>query len=410
MDQLGAQFAAQIAAAVKTFNRATWPSDVGLSSEEFPFKIWRTASRATMEQSPERLAWTAKPRKEEVKDEALFLGEIVVKPMAQIGRAPGGKEVNEVELAHSFITAVAPLTVEVQTSGFGEAIEMERAQVRRSRGAGILIPGPLKLPRRCRDKISSDYAGQEPWPPAASLFDMVRCAIAFSDPYAMAVMVAYLAKEFDVVRVKNRFENDEIEEVSSERVYSEFIRAEMLGEGTEPIGLDDDRTSKKMYRDILINLRPKGSNFICEVQLTLTGITILKKSEQKVYTLMRMTSAAELLGASAFSHHSSDKADRISSKRTAVPDDDGPDSPSDAENNISGLPLSLVAAEQLHPGAGPIDANENRIGVATPAGNNLESEAVGSERGPSTNRETVISHCGVEMISCSYCKSESLNP
>jgi hypothetical protein len=56
-----------------------------------------------------------------------------------------------------------------------------------------------------------------------------------------------------------------------------------------------------MYRDILVNLRPKGSDFICEVQLTLTGISILKKSEQKIYTLARMTSAEELADTFVFS-------------------------------------------------------------------------------------------------------------
>ena len=38
----------------------------------------------------------------------------------------------------------------------------------------------------------------------------------FDDPYAMAVLIAYLQKRFDVVRIKNRFENDEVEEVTAE--------------------------------------------------------------------------------------------------------------------------------------------------------------------------------------------------
>jgi hypothetical protein len=56
-----------------------------------------------------------------------------------------------------------------------------------------------------------------------------------------------------------------------------------------------------MYRDVNLNLRPKGSQFVFEVQLTLTGISILKKSEQKIYTLARMASAEELLGTFVFS-------------------------------------------------------------------------------------------------------------
>ena len=34
----------------------------------------------------------------------------------------------------------------------------------------------------------------------------------------MAVLVAYLDKKFDVVRIKNRFEEDEVEEVTAEYI------------------------------------------------------------------------------------------------------------------------------------------------------------------------------------------------
>merc|ERR1719238_1977098 len=116
--------------------------------------------------------------------------------------------------------------VEVQPSGTDERISVSKSSLRQCRGAGVLIPGPLKLEQRCRDKIANDYEGTEPSPAAASLVDIVRAAIGFDDPYAMAVMVAYLAKEFDIVRMKNRFENDDIEEVSLERMQGEFYAAE----------------------------------------------------------------------------------------------------------------------------------------------------------------------------------------
>jgi hypothetical protein len=224
-------------------------------------------------------------------DSDLCLGQVVEHP---------GAAKAEKTLKHSFVTRTDALDrakVEVQPSGELERIQVPRASLQRSRGAGVLIPGPLKLEQRCSDKIANDYEGQEPSPAAASLVDIIRCAIGFDDPYAMAVMVAYLAKEFDIVRVKNRFENDEVEEVSPETIQSEFYAAETLGAGTD----SSARKSEKMYRDILINLRPKGSDFICEVQLTLTGIMILKKSEQKIYSLMRMASASELLGTFVFS-------------------------------------------------------------------------------------------------------------
>ena len=83
------------------------------------------------------------------------------------------------------------------------------------------MPGPLKGLQRSLDKIDGDYAGSEPWPPSASLLDIVRCTVILDDPYAMAVFVAYLRKEFQVVRVKNRFEHDEVEKVSVERLQAE---------------------------------------------------------------------------------------------------------------------------------------------------------------------------------------------
>jgi hypothetical protein len=135
--------------------------------------------------------------------------------------------------------------------------------------------------------------------------DIVRCAIAFDDPYAMAVMVAFLMKEFDVVRVKNRFEKDVVEEVSAERLQAEFYAAEMLGDDTDSTN-ESGAKSENFYRDVLVNLRPAGSDFICEVQLTFTGISILKKSEQKIYTLRRMKSAEELLDTFVFSEDPND--------------------------------------------------------------------------------------------------------
>ena len=81
----------------------------------------------------------------------------------------------------------------MQASGVLERMELNPTTVRRCRGAGVLIPGPLKREKRCRDKIATDYEGKEPWPAAASLVDIVRCTIAFDDPYAMAVMLASLA-------------------------------------------------------------------------------------------------------------------------------------------------------------------------------------------------------------------------
>ena len=128
-------------------------------------------------------------------------------------------------------------------------------------------------------------------------------------------MVALLQKEFDVVRVKNRFENDEVVEVSAEMMQAEFYAAETSG--TESTN-ESATNSEKMYRDVNLNLRPKGSQFVFEVQLTLTGISILKKSEQKIYTLARMASAEELLGTSVFSEPMPAMDDRLDNRALAL--------------------------------------------------------------------------------------------
>merc|ERR1719281_2264889 len=153
----------------------------------------------------------------------------------------------------------------------------------------------------------ADYEGTEAWPPASALFDIVRCCVVLDDPYVMAVLIAYLQKRFDVVRIKNRFENDEVEEVSAEQIQCEFYGAETQGDDTQSnstISTADSGAgghNSKMYRDVLVNIRDPDSGLICEVQITLSGIAILKKSEQKIYSIMRMTSGQELLETFVFS-------------------------------------------------------------------------------------------------------------
>jgi hypothetical protein len=71
----------------------------------------------------------------------------------------------------------------------------------------------------------------------------------------------------------------------------------------------------KMYRDVLVNIRDLHSALICEVQITLTGIAILKKSEQKIYSIMRMASGQELLETFVFSR----QEDPGSSQDSGVP-------------------------------------------------------------------------------------------
>jgi len=57
-------------------------------------------------------------------------------------------------------------------------------------------------------------------------------------------------------------------------------------------------------RDVMLNIevpREDGAPFIAELQCALSGIAILKKSEQKVYSIMRMTRASDLRDTFVFS-------------------------------------------------------------------------------------------------------------
>ena len=130
------------------------------------------------------------------------------------------------------------------------------------------------------------------------------------DPYAMAVLIAYFQKHFDVVRIKNRFESDEIEEVSAEQIQAEFYGAETQGEDTRSestlaSGSSGEAHNSKMYRDVNLNIRDQESGLIFEVQIMLTGIAILKKSEQKIYSIIRMASAEELQETFVFAERNS---------------------------------------------------------------------------------------------------------
>merc|ERR1719352_1368347 len=223
---------------------------------------------------------------------------------------------HEVSLGHSVVINVDANAkeVEVQLSGKAEPVHVEMSEVKRCRGAGVFVPGPLKSWSRSEEKIAADYEGVEAWPPAASLLDLVRCTIVMDDPYSMAVFVRFLQKEFTVVRVKNRFAHDNVEKVTVERLQAEFYTADVSQEDTESNASSGSGLHRyeRNYRDVMLNLVLKGDSgtpFVCEVQVTLSGISILKKSEQATYTLMRMAHPQELAQTYVFSsRNTNDKA------------------------------------------------------------------------------------------------------
>ena len=188
--ELREPFTEQISRAVSAFNKATWPKDLGLSKKKYPFRIWRKKQKlAVLDES-----------------DVVSVGEVL--EHASTVNARGSA--NQVGFDYCFVIAFTETTVLVQPAGQSEPVEVERSALKRCRGAGVVVPGPLKLVQRCRDKIAVDYE-KEPWPPAASLCDIGRCSVVLEDPYAMAVIVEYLKQEFTVLRVKNRFHRDNVE-------------------------------------------------------------------------------------------------------------------------------------------------------------------------------------------------------
>merc|ERR1719327_2226287 len=184
---------------------------------------------------------------------------------------------------------------------------MNRRFLKLCRGAAVFLPGQLKLRTRAEQKVLTDYC-DEPEPAAASVLDLVRATVVFEEPYALACFVQYVQKRLQVVRLKNRFEHDVAERISAAQLQKEFYAAEAWGydDADSVASGDSGRESyEKMYRDVMLNIevpREDGPPFIAELQVGLSGIAILKKSEQVVYTIMRMKSSAELLDTFVFDH------------------------------------------------------------------------------------------------------------
>lgn len=111
------------------------------------------------------------------------------------------------------------------------------------------------------------------------------------------VLVAHLARKFRVLRLKNRFAQDRVTPVTASALQELFYAAE-TGTG------DDGEQYQQRYRDINLSVEartPSGHPLVCEIQLTLSGIAILKKSEQRCYQIMRMEQACELAQTHVFS-------------------------------------------------------------------------------------------------------------
>ena len=191
----------------------------------------------------------------------------------------------------------------------------------------------------------TDYCGERE-PAAASLLDLVRATVVFEEPYALACFVKYVQKTLRVVRLKNRFENDVAERVSAARLQQEFYAAEAWGyDDADSIASGDSgrEAYDKMYRDVMLNVevpREGGDPFIAELQVTLSGISILKKSEQTVYSIMRMKRPADLLDTFVFDREDigmpQPRSPKLEGEESVVLPISGPFQPLPAPGNDAG--------------------------------------------------------------------------
>jgi hypothetical protein len=349
-------FVTMLERSVQVFNRASRPNELGLDKEQFPFKIWRDQVHAA--------AGKSKDKSTHVKGESVRIsrkqsmeryhkpsvGEIIyVTEESARSRKAGGNYAY-------LLNFTADDQMLVQLSGQSSPVTLSPERSRACRGAAVVVPGPVKKEARMKEKVRSDYKN-EPYPAAASLLDILRATIVLDDPYALAVCAAYIQKEFDVVRLKNRFASDPVESVSVDRLLSEFYEAETVGGAvsTTQTGSEDAShhlggSYKQQYRDVNLNIAVefpgRETKFLCEIQLTLSPIAILKKSEQKLYSLLRMENPAELLEQYVFSRKSEgDESTVLTSHSAASVGSDGPlliqETPQDYASALSAAGLTI---------------------------------------------------------------------
>jgi hypothetical protein len=297
---------------IEAFNRASSPSELGLDGETYPYKIWRETTHH------------AEGKKF---DRPPSIGEILqVVPEANARRMTATLATDDGKPGYFLDRADDRLLV--QLSGESRPMKLPVNQIRRSRGAAVLVPGPVKTEERSREKVRVDYKDEQ-FPQAACLLDLVRASIVLDDPYALAVCAEYLRRELKVIRLKNRFASDAIETVGVDRLLSEFYAAETAGSGVSqdvnPKNRPDSYTQQ--YRDVNLvieasfpGLSGEETKFLCEVQLTLSPIAILKKSEQKIYSLMRMASPQELRDQFVFSRKQEEDESTVKTYASASSD------------------------------------------------------------------------------------------
>jgi hypothetical protein len=315
-------FVAMLEKSVEVFNQASSPGELGLDQDIFPFKIWRDGKKQkAVHEAEESVVARMSLKKEFYKPS---IGEVV-------RVTDEGAEISKRNGNHAYFLGFSSNDdLLLQISGRSRPLKLNCDRIRACRGAAVLVPGPVKTQERMKEKLRSDYKN-EPYPQAASILDILRATIVLDDPYALAVCAAYIQKEFAAVRLKNRFASDSVESVSVDRLLSEFYSAELVG-GAASTALNGNNDAShdlgglshytQQYRDINLSIAVdfpgRETKFVCEVQLTLSAISILKKSEQKIYSLLRMENPAELLEQYVFSRKTEDDESTTRTSKSAM--------------------------------------------------------------------------------------------
>ena len=102
---------------------------------------------------------------------------------------------------------------------------------------------------------------------------------------------------------------------------------------------------------------------LCEIQLTLSPIVILKKSEQKIYSLMRMESPTELLEQYVFSRKSEEDESTVLTHQSQYSDVAPPGGPLNTKKKAIAA-AGLMADSDEAPLLGVTGKDEPNLGAA----------------------------------------------
>merc|ERR1719160_1396119 len=142
MQTLQDTFSKQISAIVSKLNRAVWASDVGLSSEQFPYKIWRGEARSKLHEDEGLYMGAILTQRARVTSAEVSAMEVKERAAEKV-RALRARILRQAATQHVFVTGLEDGVIEVQASGKLDRQVVAPANLRASRGAGVLIPGPF---------------------------------------------------------------------------------------------------------------------------------------------------------------------------------------------------------------------------------------------------------------------------